>query len=433
MKALVITYYWPPSGGSGVQRWMYFCKYLSEFGIEPVVLTVKPEKASYKFLDPKFSEAVQHVRTYRTDTIEPLKLYSRILSGSQNEGIPLGFAGEKEPGFFQKLSRWVRGNLFFPDARVGWTFFAIRKAKKIIREEKIDVVITTGPPHSTHLIGRRLKKKMNVKWVADFRDPWSEVYYNQLLYRTDIIQNLEKKIEKKVLNEADLVLTVGPSMAELLKGKTEKDQRVEYVYNGFEHTAFENVPAGQKTDEFKICHIGILGESQPITSFVSALKKLHEQDKSSAEKIKLQIIGKASGRILTEIEKELPWLKKEIVAYVPHQKAIEYMVNADLLLNSLAETENSKLLISGKLMEYLASGRPVLCIGNESGDAAELLSGFEHCKVISRSNPDAMLSFVLSVMKRWGNNDKFEIDRKLIGQYSRFETTRKLAEILKSI
>ena len=187
-KALIITYYWPPSGGSGVQRWMYFAKYLKDFGIDPIVVTVDEKKASYKYIDESFVELVKDIEVNKTGTWEPLKLYSKLTSGDSNAAIPLGFTGESRPTLFQKLSRAIRGNFFIPDSRIGWNCFAFKEAKKVISENKIDVIITTGPPHSAHLVGLKLKKYFDIPWIADFRDPWTGLYYNKFLYRFESLR-----------------------------------------------------------------------------------------------------------------------------------------------------------------------------------------------------------------------------------------------------
>lgn len=161
-KVLIITYYWPPSGGSGVQRWMYFCKYLKDFGIEPIVITVDEKKASYRNLDFSFCELVEDIEVYKTNTLEPLKFYSKIMSGDKNAAIPTAFAGESQPNYFQKISRFIRGNFFLPDARIGWVKYAVRMAKNVIANNDISYLITTGPPHSTHLIGLKLKKYFSI-------------------------------------------------------------------------------------------------------------------------------------------------------------------------------------------------------------------------------------------------------------------------------
>ena len=193
-KVLIITYYWPPSGGSGVQRWLKFSKYLPEFGIEPIVLTVDPDFATYPSIDTTLElEVSDSIRVYRTKAKNPLEVYQKI---RRKPAPQSGFAGEKKSGLLDKIFRFIRGNVFLPDARIGWNPYAFEKAKQLIKELNINTVITTSPPHSTQLIGLRLKKEFTIQWIADLRDPWTEIYYNKELFRTNWAERQDAKMEK---------------------------------------------------------------------------------------------------------------------------------------------------------------------------------------------------------------------------------------------
>ena len=435
-KVLIITYYWPPSGGSGVQRWMYFAKYLPDFGIDPFVLTVNPLFASYKFIDESFQKNVESVKVFKTVSSEPFNIYSKLIGKSKEEAIPQGFTGESNPGIVQKISRFIRGNFFIPDARKGWVKFAVKEAKKIISRENIDIIITTGPPHSSHLIGLELKKKFNVSWIADFRDPWTELFYNKLFYRTPIAKSIDQKLEQKVLNNADLILTIGPSMAEMLRKKTirrnKEGEKVHYIYNGFEQELFKNLIKNKAKNIFVICHLGILSDNQPIDGFIKAMKQMFTSNDIIAENVKLQLIGKIAPGILSKLRSEIPELKLEIMDYMPHEKAIQQILNADLLFNSLADVPNGKYLVSGKLMEYIATGNPIICLGDEDGDAAALLSQFKNANVYDRLNVEAIYQHILKVYSLWKSGKENE-EVILNEKYSRYNTTKQLAEIINTL
>ncbi len=428
-KILIITYYWPPSGGSGVQRWMYFAKHLPEFGIQPYILTVDEKKASYKFIDRTLESKVAGLNVYKTNTLEPLRFYSKILGGDGQKNIPLGFSGEEKPNLFQKLSRYVRGNFFIPDARVGWNKFALYKAKEIIKNNSISTVITTGPPHSTHLIGLILKQELNVKWIADFRDPWTEIYYNKLLYRSSSSVKKDTGLEYKVLDNADMILTIGPSLKEHLQHRLKKNlDKFYFIYNGYDAEAFDEIIHNKEKEKFTICHIGILSESQPITPFIESLNKLINENYELKKILKLQFVGRVSPSIIREVREKLPGAEIELIEYLPHKKSLEYMMNADLLFNSLAEMENSKLLISGKLMEYIATGNPILCLGNPEGDAAKLLEEVADANVFDRKNNDGIYNFINYIFNKWKNNSN--LIYKDHSRYSRRQTTKQLSELL---
>lgn len=431
-KVLIITYYWPPSGGSGVQRWMYFCKYLHEFGITPIVITVDEKKASYRYEDVSFIEKVKDIEVYRTKTREPLKIYSKILSGNKNSGIPIGFAGETKPSLFQKISRAIRGNLFIPDARVGWIKYAEAKAKEIILKENIKLVITNGPPHSTHFVGLRLKKYFNIHWLADFRDPWTDLHYNKFLYRTNWAKRKDSRLEQEILRKADSILTIGPSMKKHLVMKGGIDpSKISFIYNGYDKNDFDNVKFSLDPACFTISHIGMLSDSQPITAFLYAIKSFYDNKNPICKYLKLRLIGNVSPEIIKEIKIVVPELSFEHIGYVQKKEAISYMFSSDLLFNSLADMENSELLISGKLMEYIASERPVLCLGNPKGDAANLLSEFEYSTVCDRKDVSLIIAFLKKTFENWINKTNFAVKSGNVSQYSRYETTRQLSNLLK--
>lgn len=428
-KVLIISYYYPPSGGSGVQRWMYFSKYLGEFGIDPYIITVDEKHASYKFIDNKFLEHVKDVHVYRTKTLEPLRMYSKMLSGDERLSIPQGFAGESKPGLFRKLSRFIRGNFFIPDARIGWNRYAYHKAKEIIEKENIELVITNGTPHSTHLIGLKLKKKLGVKWICDLRDPWTEAYYNKDLFRTSIARTIDARMEREVLAKADMVTTIGPGMVKLLNKKLPSGEhsKVHFVYNGYDAELFKGLEK-QPTNKFVILHLGILSESQPILSFIKVLKSVIDQVEEMKNNLIVRFVGKVSPSILSEMNQYIPEVNYEQIDYVPHSEAIQYMLNANLLLNSLADTQESELLISGKLMEYVASGNPILVLGNPEGDAANLLKTVDRAKVFDRQNTNGMDSFLIDIYSRWSGGERYP--KGDFYMYSRHETTRIYAKLI---
>ena len=431
-KILIIVYYWPPSGGSGVQRWMYFAKYLQEFGYEPIILTVSPEKASYKDWDQSNCEKVKDIKAYKTNTFELLKLYSLFTSGSATKGIPQGHVGAKKNGMFGKVASFIRGNLFIPDARVGWKFYAIKEAKKIIAQENINVIITSGPPHSTHLIGKSLKKQLKITWLADFRDPWSEIYYIKELPRLGWAKNIDKKLERQVLKEADQILTIGPSLQNLLVNKIpEQADKFHYIFNGYDSEAMNSVES-TKDEFFKITFIGQFALAQPHEGLLSALELFCKEYVNDAQRIKICLAGTFDEIILMKFQ-QLPQVKVEFYGRIPHLESLRLMKNSQVLLNSLAEVEESKILISGKLMEYISTGNPILCIGNLEGDAAMLLKSLPNSKIFTKFDVDGMHQFLKSNFDLWCSGNLNSHTSKDYIQNSRYETTRQLAALLNNI
>jgi hypothetical protein len=431
-KVLIIVYYWPPSGGSGVQRWMYFAKYLEDFGITPVVLTVSPEKASYKDWDESNRELVRNVKTFTTNTLELIKLYSVFTSGSTTRGIPQGHVGAKKHGFFGKVSSFIRGNLFIPDARAGWKFYAYGKARKIIRDEQIDLVITSGPPHSTHLIGKKLQEKLNITWIADFRDPWSELYYNKELPRMAWAKKLDASLEKQVLEKSDAVMTIGPSLMNLLSGKVPgRQDKFHFILNGYDDEALRKVDV-ISDNFFRITFIGQFAMVQPHEGLFRALSDFCEEYSDDTGTMKLCLAGTIDEHILALFAK-LPGIKVEHYGRVPHLEALSLMKSSQVLLNSLAEMETAKILISGKLMEYISTGNPILCIGDPEGDAAGLLETLPNAKMCTKDDIAGMKAFLCTIFENWKSGKPLTHSSTEYTRNSRYETTRQLASFLKSI
>ncbi len=431
-KILVLTYYWPPSGGSGVQRWMYFCKYLSDFGYTPIVLTVNEKHASYKSLDHSFLEMVQDIETHRTKTIEPLKIYSLITTGDKTKGIPHGDIHKERKGLLNRLSIYIRGNFFIPDARVGWNRFAIKKARQIISENSIDTIITTGPPHSTHLIGLQLKKEFRVNWLADFRDPWTEIFYNKDFNRTTRATKKDALLEKEVLNTADMVLTIGFKLKELLQRKVVDKDKVHFIYNGYDSFAMDEIEA-EKHSYFKITYIGVLMSNRPYKCFIEAMKKFLASTRRPD--IRFAFAGNIQEEILDEIRHELPSIDMDVYGYVNHKQALKLMKESQLLLNFLPDMKESEILISGKQIEYIASGNPILSVGNTKGEAAIILDDVPNARIFDKEEVEEIFQFIRSIYEKWINGEPIysSPDRESIKSKSRYETTRQLAKLLASL
>lgn len=430
MKALIISYYWPPSGGSGVQRWMYFAKYLGEFGIEPTVITVNEKQASYSSVDESLVQEIEHIRTFKTSTLEPIRLYSFLKSGNAKKSIPQGNVGGKIPGIMDKMARFIRANYFIPDARVGWNPYAFKKAKQLLQTEKFDFVITTGPPQSTHLVGLKLKRLLpNICWIADFRDPWTEVYYNDLFKRTKSNEAKDKKIELDVLQESNLVLTVGPSMQKLLQSKLEtQKEKVKFIFNGFDESKISEAKVVEN-EVFTIAYVGTLSANYPYKSIVSALNEF----KFSIENKKVQLIlaGKIESDVLADFQ-ALESENMEIVnrGIIPHREALSLMKSANLLLLCLPIYEGSSIFVSGKLLEYIACNKPILGVFNPESDAGYLVENYTQGKVFLPENETEIFKFI-----QYTFQGKLTIkpDLKSPSEFERKATTQKLAELLKRI
>ena len=419
---IILTYYWPPSGGSGVQRWMYFSKYLKDLGWKPFVITVDEKKASYPFLDMSLKKIVKDIKVIKTSTNEPLKIFSFLTTGGFRKGIPQGEI--KIKGLFNKLSNYIRSNFFIPDARLGWVDFAYTECKKLIIKNNINHIITTGPPHSTHLIGLKVKRDFKINWTVDFRDPWVNIFYNKNFLFTKKSINKQKELEKKVLNNANLVLTtIGGDLKEQLQLKA-PNQNFAVVPNGYDDVLINKIKSEKSKKYFHIVYTGLLTKNHP---YVSLLKNLKQNFGNT--NLKLSLAGNISNKVINEIKNFLPKVKIKFCGYLNHEDSVRLIKSADLLVNFFfigAEKE----MISGKIMEYLATEIPILSIGDPSSEAGKILSKASCTKMFLRDSDKEIYLFLKKVIH---NKGKLKNTFPNLDNWSRKNITYKLSNLLSDL
>jgi glycosyltransferase involved in cell wall biosynthesis len=418
-KVLIVTYYWPPGSGAGVQRWLKFSKYLPQFGWEPVILTVDPDFATYPALDLSIENeippALTVIKTRATD-------YFRIYRKDKTKIPSSGFAATENRGFADKITRFIRGNFFIPDPRKGWNKYAFREACQIIGENKIDHIITTSPPHSTQLIGLKLKKRFpHIKWIADLRDPWTDIYYYRQFYPTLLSEKVDSWYELRVLKSADKILTVGKSLKELFASKVQGlEKKTEVIFNGFDEEDFTGITSS-KPAVFTISYIGTLSDSYPVNGLLKAIASIKEKGTD----LKLRFVGFVSEQQKKIILSVLEESDTEFVNYVDHLSAIKYMCSSSLLLLIIPDHPSNKSIITGKLFEYMAAGKPIICLGPLAGDAAGLLRSSGYKGIFSWNDTDAIADFILYSLNQGEPAVPVRNNR-----YSRKELTRELSKIL---
>ena len=426
-KVLIITYYWPPSGGAGVQRWVKFAKYLSRMDIETYVLTVDPKYATYPQIDKSLSKDIpESVKVYFAKSFELYSVYKKL---SSNKEAPYGgFANTKKVDFKEKILRFIRGNFFLPDPRRGWNKYAYRKAKEIIQTNNIETVITTSPPHSTQLIGLKLKKRLNIKWLADFRDPWTDIYYYKQLYPTKIATFFNKKLEKKVISIADKIVTVSSDFKVLFSSKViGSENKIEVIPNGFDLDDFENINVKSEHELFYISHIGTIAKNYNIEGFIKAIQQLPKDIK---DKIRIRFIGKVAQEIIELFKQAKLGNNIELIGYVSHKKAIEYMFSSDILLLIIPKVENNKGIVPGKLFEYLATNRPILFIGPANGDVAKIIEDTHSGIICSYLDENKIAEGIKSLYYDSENTDPKSQGRHKTLKYSRENLTKDLIKII---
>jgi len=421
-RALIITYYWPSAGGSGVQRWLKFVKYFREFGVEPIVYTV--ENPNYPIIDESLSSDIPTNIEVLTQPIwEPNNVLSFF---GKNKNESAGFLNSN-PSFFGKILQYIRANYFVPDARIFWVKPSVNFLKKYLTENKIDVLITTGPPHSMHLIGLKLKQQLGLKWIADFRDPWTEIdYFHQL----PLSKNAVKKhhhLEQQVLKNADTVLVVGNTM----KSKFKKfNKNVVTVTNGFDGDLEDsNIELDKK---FSWTHVGLMNADRNPTMLWQVLSEICKENAGFKYDFQLKLIGKVDDSIRNNISKYNLSKNVEYIDYVPHNKVIEFQKKSQMLLLVVNNVPSAKGIITGKIFEYLMAKRPIVAIAPKNGDLAEILYETKAGIVVDFEDSRLLKKTIVDLYTQF-KNENLKIESINVEKYHRKQLSKRVAEIINQI
>ena len=429
-RVLIITYYWPPSGGSGVQRWLKMSKYLPEYGWQPVVYTT--EDAEYPIVDPSLEkEVAPEAEVIRRHIFEPYSFYKKFIGIKESETIKVGFTSEvARKGWKERLSLWIRGNLFIPDPRRWWVKPSVKYLKTYLKEHPVDAIISTGPPHSMHLIALKLKEELGIPWVADFRDPWTKIdYYDELLL-TRWADRKQHQLEHEVLTQADKVVTIGWDGARELGRLGNRNVRV--IPNGYDWDLNHQQQTVKRTETFTLTHIGVIGANRNHPMLWQALNELKSEDKGFAEALKIRLVGQIDQSVIKSIADAGLTESTEMVAHVPHDEVQQWQQSSQVLLLLINNAPNAKGILTGKLFEYLASGRPILCIGPVDGDAAKIIVDAGAGTVVGFDDKEGMKTAVKALYESYlagglTNNTHSGVERysrrALAGEYARLLAT----------
>jgi glycosyltransferase involved in cell wall biosynthesis len=403
-KVLILTYYFPPSGGAGVQRWLKFAKYLPEFGWQPTIITTKD--GDYPIIDNSLLDEIpQNIKIIRTKTPSIYNIYAKFMKNG--EKVPYGSMQIlKNDSIFKKLSLYIRKNFIIPDARKVWNKHAFLAAKKELLIRKYDAVITTGPPHSTHLIGLKLKTKFGVKWITDFRDPWTKIDYLQDVKRWWCTTYFDKKMEQIVIAKCDKLISINNAIITDF-GVTKKSIR---ITNGFDSTDFEITKKPSK--KFTINYFGNIIKTRNPMPIYKALKKINLN-------VELNFYGNIDENLMAENCKNHP--------YLPHTEMLDKMINSNLLLLIINKTSGNEGIITGKIFEYLAANVPIVGIGPNDGEAAKILTETGGGKMFDYHQIDEISKYIELQYEHWENN---KIHNTKCEKYSRRNLTKLLANFL---
>lgn len=422
-KALIITYYWPPAGGPGVQRWLKFVKYLPEYGIHPVVYI--PENPSYPLVDQSLlNEVPEEVTILKQPISEPYRLaelFSKHASKTISSGV---IPKEKKQSFIQKLMLYVRGNYFIPDARKAWVKPSVSYLSEYIKEHDIETVITTGPPHSLHLIGLQLKAALGVTWIADFRDPWTTIGYHKKLKLTASAAQKHLRMEKEVLATADHIIVTSENTKKEFSAKS--DQPITVITNGYDN---QKLPKTVKDQNFTLAHIGSLLSERNPTVLWKALGELIKEQKDFRDTFELKLIGVVSDDVLQEIHKYIPDTHITIVGYVTHQEAIVYQRQSQMLLLIEINSEDTKAIIPGKLFEYMVAETPIIAVGPADTDVERILKSTNTGRYFEYDATSELKTHLASCFKDYKASSLVSHPIGL-QQYSRKALTKKLADLI---
>ncbi|MFW2135394.1 glycosyltransferase [Chryseobacterium sp. TY4] len=425
-KILIISYYWPPAGGPGVQRWLKFAKYLPEFGWEPIIYT--PENPSYPIVDETLLKDVpENIKIVRTKIWEPYQLAEKFSKG--NKKYKAGqFDVGKNQSFMSKLSIFVRGNFFIPDARKFWVKPSISFLKNYLKEHNIDVIVTTGPPHSLHLIGFGLKKEIpNLKWIADFRDPWTEISYYKHLKLTKSSDQKHRDLEKSVFENADLTLATSYTDAENFR---KMGANSVCITNGFDTSSFEEADLSKSNKEkFCLGYVGVLEQLRNPENLWKAIHELLEENLDFENDFEMKFVGRLDDKILENLKASKIGKHLQILGYRAHAESYQEMKNSDLLLITNFPNNSSKGIIPGKLFEYLSTRKPILSFGPKEADVSKILNETKAGKHFDYTEIDSLKSYILQIYQLWksGNNTS---ENANIETFSRRTLTKDLAEKL---
>ena len=424
-KALIICYYWPPSGGPGVQRWLKFVSHLKSFDIDPVVYV--PQNPNYPIVDQDLVVQIPKELTVLKRPIKEPYKFAAIFSKKKTQQISSGIISNKKPSALEKLLLFVRGNYFIPDARVGWVNPSVVFLKQYLKANPVDCIITSGPPHSMHLIGLELQNELDLPWITDFRDPWTTIHYHKSLRLTKASKAKHKALESLVLNSANHILVTSPSTAKEFSLLTTKPITV--ITNGFEPIEADT-PVLDTT--FSIAHIGSLLTQRNPTYLWEVLSQIIKEDPIFAQDLEICLTGVVSDEVRFSIALAGLTSNTTIKGYVSHKEALILQHKAQVLLLLEQDSEDTKAIIPGKLFEYLQAARPIIAIGPKGSDIEGIINKTASGVYVSADQKDVLKKQILLYYNAYKKEALF-INSKNIELFTRKTLTKKLAELIKSL
>ena len=430
-RVLIISYYWPPTGGSGVQRWVKFAKYLPAEGWQPVIYT--PENPEQLAVDASLeAEVPTEAEIIRRRIVEPYEMYKKLLrkSGHSKEAVEVNPVNAQNKSFLQKVAMWIRGNFFRPDPRCLWIRPSVRFLKKYLKEHPVDLIVSTGPPQSMHMIGRKLARETGLPWIADFRDPWTKIFYFKHLSMTRATERWHHKMEKKVLDDATAVVAVSPLVQQDFQAMTQTP--VELITNGFDECDFHQEPfkmaEGGPQQLFTITHTGLFAADGNPTVLWEVLAEKCRTCEEFRKSLRINLIGKTDEQIIKAAHDAGLGDNVYDLGYQHHARAVDEQRKASLLILPLRKEPEYKAVLPGKLFEYMASYRPILGIGQPDGAMSMILDSTKTGVVFDWEDKVAIAKYIDECWEKHLEGS-LRVEGSDISQFTRRNLTRRMAQL----
>lgn len=429
-KVLIITYYWPPSGGAGVQRWLKFVKYLRESNWEPVLYI--PDNPEYPELDNSLRKDIpDQITILRQPIWEPYNAYKKVIGRNKEETINAAFLSEKRQNrLLENISVWIRGNFFIPDARKFWIKPSVRFLRHYLTENPVDVIVSTGPPHSVHLIAWNLARDLHLPWLADFRDPWTNIDFYKDLKLTTSADRRHHQLERTVLQDATAVTVISNGMAKDFNRILPRTYDV--ITNGFDADDIISSPSPELDKKFSIAHIGTLVSTRNPESLWKVLHQLLSTQQDLAKDLEIKLIGKIDHTVTESLEAHGLTSYVNRIPYLSHDQVVLSQCQSQVLLLIINNTPNANMILTGKFFEYLAAQRPILCLGPVDGDAAAILRNTHAGQIADHGDTKTLEKHILDYYSRYKSGD-LHSESKNIEAYSRIVLTKQLASVFNRI
>ncbi len=426
-KVLIITYYWPPSGGIAVQRWLQFSKNLPDNGWQPIIFTAKD--AQYPIFDEELLKQVpENLEIHRVKVPEPNNITSLFQKG-ENKSKSIYKLQQQSNVNKSPLKRFmwtIRGNFFIPDARMFWINKSFRYLERYLSKNPVDAVISTGPPHSTHMIAKKIKEQFGTPWISDFRDPWTSMDYLQVMNLKKFAKKKHQQQEEAVLRQSSNVIVVGRTIQKEFQDNYNINSQI--IHNGYSSVGETKAPV--VTDaKFTITHTGSFSHRRNCDELWIGLSELVKENENLAQDLEIKLVGNVAPIVLESIEKYKLKQFLTLIDHVDHVEAKMIQRSAQLLLLPIDRVENAEFVVTGKVFEYLQAKRPILLIGPDQGDAAEIVRSCAAGSVIPYDDISKLKEVVSKKYEKYRNKDN-NCDSTGVDQFSYPVLTKKVVELL---